>query len=135
MFKKYLKKYKEYDDTGDMGFFLESGNNVSRAAYRVNVEGISARTPKGDIFALRDLSFTGMGLNAKLPTSAEGTVVLMDILISDKLYISHVKCKIVRCMSDGVVACQFVDVSHAIEVKLDKLVLELQKRRIAEKQS
>lgn len=120
-------------DLNDLDVLFNKSGNVQREAYRVSVPGLTVRLPQGTSYAVNDLSATGMSLEAGSGSFVEGSTLLFDLLIAGRLYLGALRCKIVRCTDDGLIACRFMDLAHQNEIKLNKLVLELQKRKILER--
>ena len=61
----------------------------------------------------------------------EGQSIEFDLLINKKVFLNKLTAKVMRVLDKGIIGCNFEGVDHRKEVKLDKLVLEVQKRLIA----
>lgn len=106
-----------------------------RSAFRATLPGLMIGLPTGESIQLRDLS-TG-GLSFELPQAENvlepGSLVRANLLIVDKVYLEGLPCRIVRIASNHVVAAAFEGLSLQQEARIDKLVLEVQKRLIAQR--
>jgi hypothetical protein len=116
-----------------MGFDLDipSGDDQLRKAFRTKVPGLTARFPALDrIFEVKDLSATGFAVLDQAKGFREGQSVEVDLLISKKLFLGSATAEVMRVLDNGIVGINFVDLERQKQVKLDKLVLEVQKRLI-----
>jgi hypothetical protein len=116
-----------------MGFDLDipSGDDQLRKAFRTKVPGLTARFPGLDkVFEVKDLSATGFAVLDPSKGFREGQVVDVDLLISKKLFLGSASAQVMRVLDNGIVGINFVDLERQKQVKLDKLVLEVQKRLI-----
>ena len=103
-----------------------------RKAFRTKVPGLSVRFPgKNRVLDVMDLSATGFAVLAEDRPFKEGETVDAELLIKSKLFISGVKALSMRVLDNGIVGFNFVDLERQKQIKLDKLVLEVQKRIIA----
>lgn len=112
--------------------FIFPGEDQPRKAYRTPVPGLEARVHHLNKFLkIHDLSALGMGLvDNDLKRLQVGHLFDCDLFLNKKLYIAGLKAKIIRIKND-VVGCQFEAMNARQEARLDKLVLEVQKRLIA----
>jgi c-di-GMP-binding flagellar brake protein YcgR len=78
-----------------------------------------------------DLSATGLSLNAAKGELQEGESIEMDLFLNNKLFLSGIKARVMRILDDGTAGCNFETMEQRKEERLDKLVLEVQKRLIA----
>jgi hypothetical protein len=62
---------------------------------------------------------------------SKGDVLEVDFVLGDKLLLAKAGVQVVRTTSDGLIGCMFSDLTLKQEAKLDKLVLEVQKRMIS----
>lgn len=111
-----------------------------RGAFRTSLPGLSIRLDCGTEYAVRDLSSGGIGFVADPILSAEqgltlGTVQPLTLCVGGKPYIAQLMGKVVRVTADGIVAMAFENLGRAQELRLDKLVLEIQKRLIAKRKA
>lgn len=107
----------------------------NRGSYRATIPGLTVRLGTGQICEARDLSAGGVGFT--LPDGCslvEGQLLVLDILVADRLYIQALEATAVRVYG-GMVASAFRQLSRTQEARLDKLVLETQKRLIARRKA
>jgi hypothetical protein len=103
-----------------------------RKAFRTKVPGLSARFSGLDrVYDVADLSATGFAVIDKEGRFMEKDALGVDLLIKDKLFLGGAKALCMRVHDNGIVGLNFVDLDRQKEIKLDKLVLEVQKRLIA----
>ena len=108
-------------------------SNKARGAFRASVPGLAIRI-KGhpEPFSVKDFSVNGLAFTStaghdlfKVNSKLEADLILgkKDILVGITL-------EIVRDIGKGLMGCVFVDLDKYQEERLDKLVLEIQKRMI-----
>ena len=103
-----------------------------RKAFRTKVPGLSARFPGlGVVMEVADLSATGFAVLDEAGRFKEKDGVEVELLIKDKLFLSGAKAMVMRVLDNAIVGLNFVDLERQKQIKLDKLVLEVQKRLIA----
>lgn len=121
-----------------MDFKIEvpDGDN-QRGAFRARIPGLKAKVREtGASFDVKDVSATGTALLATVESRLkEGATVTLDLLIADKPVLVGLKTQIVRRINEEVLACKFVSPDRRQEARLDKLVLEVQKRMIAQRKA
>lgn len=104
-----------------------------RGAFRASVPGVFVILPSGARCPVKDLSVGGAGFAC--PEGADrpeqGSEIVVQLMVADKLYISDLAVRVVRVAEHGMVACAFAQPTRNQEFRLDKLVLEMQKRSIA----
>lgn len=116
-----------------MNFEIKMSNEDDslRKAFRTKVPGLTVRFPSmKKLFEVKDLSATGYAILDPDKGFKEGQAVEVDLLINKKLFLSGVKSEIMRVLDNGIVGINFVELERQKQVKLDKLVLEVQKRLI-----
>ncbi|MFH1915173.1 MAG: PilZ domain-containing protein [Pseudomonadota bacterium] len=116
-----------------MGFDLDipSDDDQLRKAFRTKVPGLTARFPTLDrIFEVKDLSATGFAVLDQARGFKEGQDVDVDLLINKKLFLATASAQVMRVLDNGIVGINFMDLERQKQVRLDKLVLEVQKRLI-----
>jgi len=107
---------------------LEEGK---RQAFRARVPGLLCIVQGRDVeFAVKDISATGLALVDETNTLADDEVFYLDLLINRRAYMQEVKAKVIRIIGNGIVGVNFLELDRRQEAKLDKLVLEVQKRLI-----
>lgn len=103
-----------------------------RKAFRTKVPGLTVRFTEPDrVLDVLDLSATGFAVMDKGKTFSENEDLQVDLLIKNKLFLSGLDARVMRVIDNGVVGLNFVDMERKKQIKLDKLVLEVQKRLIA----
>lgn len=118
-----------------MGFELEvvssGGDETLRKAFRTKVPGLTALFIAQDkTFDVKDLSATGFAVLEQPASFEEHQQVECDLLINGKLFLGEVKAEIRRVLDNGIIGINFMDLTRKQQAKLDKLVLEVQKRLI-----
>lgn len=116
-----------------MGFDIEisTGDDKLRKAFRTKVPGLTVRFPAlSKVYEVKDLSATGYAVLEPAKTFKEGQTLDAELLINKKLFLSGVASVIMRVLENGIVGINFVELDRKKQAKLDKLVLEVQKRLI-----
>lgn len=117
-----------------MGFDFEistGGDEQLRKAYRTKVPGLAVRFPALDkTFEVKDLSATGFAILDPDKGFKEGQGLEGELLIKEKLFLSGIKASVMRVLDNGIIGINFVELERQKQAKLDKLVLEVQKRLI-----
>lgn len=107
-------------------------DGAQRRAFRAKIPGLTVYVPaKGKSYSVMDLSAMGLAYMDETKDFAEGQVVEFDLLINKKVFLNGLTVKVMRVLDKGLIGCNFEGVSPRKEAKLDKLVLEVQKRMIA----
>jgi len=104
-----------------------------RQAYRTRVPGLDIRinTKKGPLdFPVQDISATGFAFLDNPRGYSSGMEFTFDLLLSKKLFLGELNAKVMRVLDKGIIGCNFMAMDRRQEIKLDKLVLEVQKRLI-----
>ncbi len=119
---------------GDFTFDYETGTR--RRAYRVSIPGLFAEVHDlGQTFQVQDISASGVAIEGHSqdnPGLQKGQELKLTLLIKDKPFLEDLNASVVRSQA-SVVACEFQDLTFNQEAKLDKLVLEIQKKLISAK--
>lgn len=103
-----------------------------RRAFRAKIPGVMVFVPsRGMSFDVVDLSAMGLAFTDAAKGFTEGQSIEFDLLINKKVFLNKLTAKVMRVLDKGIIGCNFEGVDHRKEVKLDKLVLEVQKRLIA----
>ena len=116
-----------------MGFNIDlpSGDDQLRKAFRTRVPGLSVRFPAlKKVFEVKDVSATGFAVLDQEKSFKEGQSLEVDLLIKKKVFVAECKAEVMRVLDNGIIGINFVDMSRQQQSKLDKLVLEVQKRLI-----
>lgn len=122
------------DFGGIMDFELsipeESGQ--LRKAFRTKVPGLTARFSGLDrTLDVMDLSASGFAVMDPEKSFKEGQSLEVELLIKDRIFLREMQAAVMRVLDTGIVGMNFVDLDRQTQIKLDKLVLEVQKRLIA----
>jgi len=103
-----------------------------RKAFRTKVPGLKARFPEQKrVLDVMDLSATGFAVLDAEKSFSEKQTVEVELLINKKLFLRGISALVMRVLDNGIVGLNFVDLERQKQIKLDKLVLEVQKRLIA----
>ena len=116
-----------------MGFDIDlpSGDDQLRKAFRTRVPGLAVRFPAlKKVFEVKDVSATGFAVLDQEKKFKEGQSLEVDLLIKKKVFVAECKAEVMRVLDNGIIGINFVDMSRQQQAKLDKLVLEVQKRLI-----
>lgn len=114
----------------DVTFELE-GEVGKRAAHRERVRGLVARLDdEAHAFVVHDVSASGLALVDPESRIAVGRDCRLTLGIGPRELIAGLPAKAVRRAGDGLTGLAFGELSLRQEAWLDKLVLEIQKRRI-----
>lgn len=102
-----------------------------RKAFRTRVPGLSVRFPAMKrVFEVKDLSATGFAVLDPDKSFKENQSLEIELLIKERLFLGEINAVVMRVLDNGIIGINFVDLSRQKQVKLDKLVLEVQKRLI-----
>jgi len=110
------------------------GEEKLRQAYRTRVPGLDVRVvtqngPKD--FPVLDISASGFAFNDSPRGYSSGMILSFDLLLGKRLFLGDLKAKVMRVIAEkGIIGCNFEGMDRRQEIKLDKLVLEVQKRLI-----
>jgi len=116
----------------DFNIQLPDEEERLRKAFRTKVPGLTARFPGLDlVHDVSDLSATGFAVIEKNGRFTEKEAYEVELLIKNRLFLGGATAKCMRVHENGVVGLNFVDLDRQRQIKLDKLVLEVQKRLIA----
>ena len=101
-----------------------------RRAFRAVPPGLTVRVEGTlDSFDVNDISAGGVCMTAPEIRFEKGRNLRLDLLIAGRLFLKGVEALVVRAVP-GECACAFQNLTRHQELKLDKLVLEVQKRDI-----
>ncbi len=108
----------------------------SRQAYRLSIPGLEIFVRGRAVFLpVKDISATGMGIVDRARRLHEGDLFDFDLLLLRKPLLSGLKGRVMRFLPDGLAGCVYENLDPEAEAKLDKLILEVQKRLIARKRN
>lgn len=124
----------DFDILGKVSFSLEEipqSEVGRRQAFRAAPVGVTARVHEAlDSFDVNDISAGGICLTMPTVLYAKGDELTVDVLIAGRRFLGGLSAVVVRSVPEEC-ACAFQGLTRRQELKLDKLVLELQKRAIA----
>lgn len=100
----------------------------ARRSYRATLPGLTA-VAAGRAFPVNDISSGGMCVTMPASRLSRGQALQFDLFIAGRLFLKDVHAKVVR-PSATECAYVFENLTSQQETKLDKLILELQKREI-----
>ncbi len=101
-----------------------------RKAFRTKVPGFRVQVTGGRDYQVRDISASGFAVVDSPRSLSEGTLYETEFFLNKKKFLGGVQARVVRFMSDGLVGFSFENLERRQQMKLDKLVLEIQKRLI-----
>lgn len=120
-------------DLDDIQFSLKSSAPVQRGAYRAMVRGLHVRIEDDDAqYPVHDISAVGFSMVSPSPLYEVGRILKVRLEIRNRPIVYGIEAKVVRWIPSGLVACSFHSLTRQQEYALDKLVLEIQKRQIAQ---
>jgi hypothetical protein len=112
-------------------FHFTSDSPEKRACFRVAPCDLFLRVHElQQALAVRDISTAGCCLDAPAARFSEGRILGGDLYVADAAYLTDLRVKVVRRITENRAACSFQNLTHQQELALDKLVLETQKRDI-----
>lgn len=120
----------------DLSFSLEDDSPVQRSAFRATVSGLQVRLNQGSVlYDVHDISSAGFSMATTLQVYQAGDMLEVDLLAGRKVLLAGMQAQVVRLAPNGIVACAFASMTRYQETKLDKLMLEIQKRKIAQRKT
>lgn len=117
----------------DFKFSLPGLDQEKRNAFRATIPGLEAYVrERRKYYVIHDLSATGMGIKVDPGQGfKEGMSFDCDLYLNKRLYLGGLRATIMRITSKMIAGCEFAVMDTRKEARLDKLVLEVQKRLIA----
>lgn len=117
----------------DYSFTLPEADSHHRRAFRTSIPGLTAYLPgRAKSFDVKDLSAAGLGLQANPADKfREGEIFALDLMLNNRLFLGGLQAKVMRLTPALLAGCTFEAMDARQEARLDKLVLEVQKRLIA----
>ncbi|WP_031482122.1 PilZ domain-containing protein [Maridesulfovibrio frigidus] len=113
-----------------MDFSYESSNKA-RGAFRTSVPGLAIKVEGyPEPFSVKDFSVNGLAFSAGDVDFEVNTNLEVDLVLGKKEILVGITLGVVRNIGKGLMGCVFVDLDKYQEERLDKLVLEIQKRMI-----
>lgn len=112
--------------------FSVSGDDSQRRAFRAKVPGLQVAVPaKKGAYDVVDLSAMGLAFRDETKSFKENTIITFDLHLNGKVFLAELTARVMRVLANGIIGCNFEGNDHRKEARLDKLVLEVQKRLIA----
>ncbi len=106
--------------------------NTARGAFRTSIPGLVLKIPGHPApLPVKDFSVNGLAFAAGKDRFKVDEEFTVDFVLGKKVLLSGLTIKIVRDIGKGLMGCTYVDLDKYQEERLDKLVLEVQKRMIA----
>ena len=117
----------------EFSFSLPGADDHKRRAYRAYVPGLEAYVHnRGRTYPVKDLSAMGMGIQVQNKDKFSiNEIFKFDLLLNKKLFVGGVEAKVMRITGDLLAGCDFLAMDKHREARMDKLVLEVQKRLIS----
>ncbi len=116
----------------DITFKAPDEKAGGRSTFRARVPGLGVRVQElGQAFAVTDLSAGGFALESDGKPFSLGQKFTVELLIKDQVYVTGLLSVVRRIIpAQLVVGFSFEPMDRRQEARLDKLVLEVQKRMI-----
>lgn len=118
----------------DFDIQMPGEDDKLRQAYRTRVPGLDIRvTSERGVqdFPILDISASGFAFGDNPRFYSSGQELQVQLLLAKRLFLDDVKAKVMRVITEkGIIGCVFTGLDRRQEIKLDKLVLEVQKRLI-----
>lgn len=122
----------DFDLVGGLRFEpgAESSGGGRRQAFRVVPPGVTVRMEETlESFDVNNISASGVSMSIPEVRFEKGQELRFDLLIVGRLFLKGMEGRVARVVP-GECACAFQNLSRHQELKLDNLVLEIQKRDI-----
>ena len=114
--------------------FTMPDSDEKRRAFRARAYGVAVVFEEQNVTCdISDVSVTGFAIKNESMSLKENYDYTISILVAGKIYLSGLTCRVVRKLDSGLIGCDFRSLDRRQEARLDRLVLELQKRMIAKK--
>lgn len=108
------------------------GDDTARQAYRTRVPGFEAKfVQKPHPYQVKDISASGFAVDDPTKNFKEGQILDLEFYLNKKLFLGGLQAKVMRVVPNGIIGFVFEAMDRRQMMKLDKLVLEVQKRLIA----
>ena len=105
---------------------------TGRDAYRTKLPGLVAQLADDGLeYEVLNLSATGMALKSGGRSFAREETLVFDLLLSGVRILKSARARVVRVLGREMVGCDFLGLGREEESRLDKLILEVQKRLIS----
>ncbi|MGE4291333.1 MAG: PilZ domain-containing protein [Desulfovibrio sp.] len=116
-----------------MAIDISFGDSEERArqAFRTRVPGLEVRFHDSErVFEIKDISASGFAVLDETRGFRNGENYVVSLYLNRKLFLGQAPVSVVRALESGVVGLAFGELKRQQALKLDKLVLEVQKRLI-----
>lgn len=113
----------------DFTIKTEGDDERLRKAYRTKVPGFHVKA-EGKVYEVKDLSASGFAVADPAKRLKEGVKTEVTFYLNKKMFLADVDAEVVRVLDNGIVGFNFMELERRQAIKLDKLVLEIQKRLI-----
>ncbi|XPV74994.1 MAG: PilZ domain-containing protein [Desulfovibrio sp.] len=116
-----------------MDISIDVPDKGQRGAFRCRIPGLLVRVREtGKVYHVEDISASGFAFKADIKKFKEDADLTIDLFLSKKPIVAGVVTRVIRLIAPKqLVGCSFDSITQKQEEKLDKLVLEVQKRMIA----
>ncbi|WP_432737614.1 PilZ domain-containing protein [Maridesulfovibrio sp. FT414] len=105
--------------------------NQSRGAFRTSIPGLVIKISGHPApLVVKDFSVGGLAFASGGRRYNVGDQFKVDFVLGPKVLLAGLTIKVVRDIGEGLMGCIYVDLDKYQEERLDKLVLEVQKRMI-----
>lgn len=102
-----------------------------RRAVRVHLPGLSVWVLEREVeYPVVDMSTFGLAFRDEAKAYQIGQEMHLDVHVQGKVWIAGLEARVVAIRDTVLVACTFPNMSRFQELRMDKLVLEIQKRWI-----
>ena len=113
-----------------MKISYDSGNK-ERSAFRAGIPGLVMKVEGySESFDVKDISAKGIAFYAEENVFELETQFEVDLILFGRDILLGLTVRAVRDIGKGLMGCIFIDIDKYQEERLDKLVLEIQKRMI-----
>lgn len=116
----------------DFSLNMPNEDDRLRQAFRTRIPGAEVRIiGTSREYQVMDVSATGFAVSNEDKSFKEGQEFVVDFMLNKKPFIAGAGIKVMRVLDNGIVGCNFLGLDRRQQIRLDKLVLEVQKRLIA----
>ena len=106
-------------------------SSSARGAFRTSLPGLALRIEGyPSAYSVKDFSVNGLAFSAGNDSFEVDQQFRVDFVLGKKELLTGLDIKVVRDIGKGLMGCIYVDLDKYQEARLDKLVLEVQKRMI-----
>lgn len=106
-------------------------SSSARGAFRTCLPGLALRIEGyPSTYSVKDFSVNGLAFLAGEDSFEVEQQFVVDFVLGKKELLTGLEIKVVRDIGKGLMGCIYIDLDKYQEARLDKLVLEVQKRMI-----